>query len=768
MNPADAAQDPMAGFDEFARNYKGPTFNNGSIPGNTPAQTNLPQKPQGDQGLLGWLENNASTIGGVVGGIGGELIDPFGGGIAGSAIGSGLGQEVQNLTTGSTTNPLESGLVGGASQALGGLAGKGISALASKGASIADRYGTDLLSQVGGTVDRRTARALDANGTTKFMSDLGVNPNDHKAVSQGVIDTLTPVVNKGVGMSKNVDTNGLHDMIDSLVNNETGLSGMASDKGTEAYKVAQVLKSKIDKLGNQANVTGAPLTIKTNPSGGAPAIGPTDILEPNANPSDTLDTIKSLQRNAAQLTGKGKNPLTVTERAQSEANVHRTLADELEDRLYTGAGADKVVAKGLIDDNVISKLQSALPDTPASKQFIESIKNAKTIKELRSAQAPFVNASQLASEKLASRATAGATNDSTVKQILGMGGIAAAPFTGGASVAIPAAEMVMGTDTGKTIAGNLLRKTAGNVSKLSNIGTGKAITIGGKNITARDVVNKAMQQSFGHLFTNNDLGGGANPNSTSSSANGNEVQGNTPLTGMLNNVINNYASSIHGTANTQQPQSLTPEQEQQIIQTSGLQGLAQARDTLQYNNDVIKMTQPQLSQTGQDTINLGLNSLSSLQQLAPLWEKAISSGGTGGALNNISKIPVIGGSIAGGVSELMKNTPAGSSYKTYMDNRYELASNLAKLVSNGGRSGGVAGTQAIEEQLPTLSDSPQTAMEKFTKVASMINASIQNVMQTPATNTYGSLKSFSQPGNTSGAGGNLPVLPPNLSSSGAF
>lgn len=749
--------DPMAGYGSFSQQYSGPQFAiDGAAPAGSPGQTQLsgaPAPSKGASGVLGWLERNGQTIGGVAGGVLGELVDPLGGGVAGAAIGSGLGQELKNKTTGTTTNPLEEAAIGGASELGGKLIGQGAARLAHKAGELADNYGVNLLSQVGGTVDRKTARAFDANTTTRYMSDLGLKPNETKDASQGIIDTLTPLVNKGVSMAGNVDTSGLPDMVDSLINNETGLGGMAADKGTEAYKLSQSLKSQIEKLGGKADENGIPLLT------GAPS---RDILAPNANPSDTLDTIKTLQKQAAELTGKGKNPLTITDRATAEANIRRQLASELEDRLYEGAGANDVVTKGLVNDDVVGKLKNILPDTPASRDFIDSVQNAQSIKELRTAQAPFVKAIQLATEKEAGRATAGATSGNIVKQGIGAFGLAAAPFTGGASAVIPAAELALGTDTGKAITGTALRKVARALDKVANAGTGASI----KGITARDIVDKTVAQAFPHLVGGAGLAGGAtspNANLTASTVNGQTVPGNTPLTGMLNTVVNNYVKSVQNS--TSSNTSMDPATIQKVIQEGGLQGLSQYES-------YIKMTQPQLSQDQQNQISLGLNSLSSLQQLAPLWEQAISGGAGGGALNDISKIPVVGGKIASGVSELMKNSPSGASYKTYMDNRYELASNLAKLVSSGGRSGGVANTQYIEEQLPTLSDSPQTAMQKFTKVASMINAALQNVLQTPSTNTFGTLSSFSAPGNTSNLG-SLPTspslaLPTTLSAPGAF
>jgi hypothetical protein len=86
------------------------------MPIDTQVYQSAPTQPQPQSNGL-W--NLAPTIGSVLGGIGGEAADVFGGGIAGSALGGALGQQVENWATGSKGSDVGAG-VGGGLGALGG------------------------------------------------------------------------------------------------------------------------------------------------------------------------------------------------------------------------------------------------------------------------------------------------------------------------------------------------------------------------------------------------------------------------------------------------------------------------------------------------------------------------------------------------------------------------------------------------------------------------------------------------------------------------
>lgn len=709
MNPSDLGDDFMnfanrAGSQGNAIYYR-PGQVVADVPGPTPQQTNLPATHSAG-GVLGFLERNAQNIGGVLGGIGGEILNPFGGGVAGAGIGSALGQEIKNLTTGTKTNPFEEGALGAASELGGQVIGKAAGSGISKLANVADRYGSNILSQVGGTVDRRTARALNAQGTTRFMSDLGVNPSEHKAVSQGVINTLTPLVNKGVGQAGQVDTTGINDIANNMIDNHMGIDGISSQKGTAANKLSNSIKGMMDKLNGVENENGSPLARQGKPG---------DVLNPGANPNDTLDTIKSLRSDAARLTGKGKNPLTVTDAARAEADVKNSVADELEDRLYNdgeiapgikGAGADKMVNKGLVDNASISKLQSILPNTPKSQEFINAIKNASTIRELRSAQAPFVNAAQLAAEKEAGKATLGTTSGQLVKQGIGAGGVAAAPFTGGASALIPAAELALGTDTGKTLVGNGLRFAAKQGDK---IGTPNNPVLK----TARNIINKTAQQTTGQDLTG--------------LASGGSNESNGPVSSLVNNSINSTIAPLiaakNGSPTTGLGAITSPEQLQNVINAVGYKGLDAYLATQ-------KQESPQLTEKQQEDWTNAQNAINAIQDFAKTFEQVKASGAVAGGIEELgTKIPGI------------QNTKSEASLKTYNDNVGDLASTLSQVL--GGGRGSKALLQELKSELPGVNDSPQAAAMKLNIVVQRLGQTMNTILSAPATNTPGQLANFS-------------------------
>lgn len=724
------------------------TGGSGGLP-QSPDDVGMPQAapkvtPKGPSGIGGFLARNAENIGGVAGGLLGTAaagaLDVGTGGLAtvldptlvsgAAGLGEGLGQEIKNhYDPSQKTSAVKEGAIGAATQLGGDLAGKALAPIAKRGANLLHNYGIDVLSSVGGTLDKKTARALDNRGTTEAMSNLGFGPKDFGDIAPKVTGPdglLNKIVNRGVGQAGKVDTTGVGDMADSLVQQDTRIKDPSVEN-----KALTFIKNGINKINGVEDTNAAPLS-KTS--------APGDILNKGADPNDTLNFTRTLRREANQLTNNGKNPLSVTSQDAGVANLYNHVADELEERLYTdgktsagvvGAGADKVAANGLVTDKDIADLKALSPGNKQWESFVDTkVKNGDTIGKLRSLQAPFVRAGKIASEKLASKAGDSASKNALLKGGTLVGSVLAAPVTHGASLAVPLAE----TDAGKTIAAKGLQGASSLLDKsVTNNPRG--------TLTAKDFVNKTLLNTFPKLFSSSNGTAVKNPNGSQDITGG-------PVSSMLNNSVNQIANQVHDQLNTQQQQNpllqqLTPDEIQQILNTSGIHGLEAIQGQQSEALAIQKQEQPELSGNQQDDITLGLNSLSSLQQLAPLWESAVSSGAGGGAAGVASKIPFVGGSIANALAEGNKNSKSGSSYITYMDNRYDLATNIAKLASNGGRTGGVSNTQYIEEMLPTLSDSPQTAAEKFQRVAQVIQSSLQNTLSTPATNVPGALTNFS-------------------------
>lgn len=209
MNPQDlqTAQTSMAPI------FYSPSEVKPDIPAATPGQTGLPKSPSSP---LDWLEQNASTIGGIVGGIGGEIIDPFGGGVVGSTIGSGVGQGIQNATTGSSDNVVGAAMTGGASQLIGG----GITKLLGKGADVIGNF----LSKGGGDYLRSQASGLSDRLATKLpqifnnMQRYGVNKiNNFEDFTNPVLSALDNGKNAALEeLGPTVDASNLNQTVKNI------------------------------------------------------------------------------------------------------------------------------------------------------------------------------------------------------------------------------------------------------------------------------------------------------------------------------------------------------------------------------------------------------------------------------------------------------------------------------------------------------------------------------------------------------------------------
>jgi hypothetical protein len=189
----------------------------------------------------------APTIGGVLGGIGGEIIDPVGGGIVGAGLGSSLGRGIENTSQGKGfvgSDDLTAGLegaagqgvgdaIGGAVGAVGGAAskyGEGVANQATQAASdAADAEKVAAQGQAG--IDKATAtkanfgslsplkqKLNNLGGNQDFVESMGkdaTNPYDMRDVAQGGYE-----INNAVGKALNgvqIDTSGAANPLLKLV-----------------------------------------------------------------------------------------------------------------------------------------------------------------------------------------------------------------------------------------------------------------------------------------------------------------------------------------------------------------------------------------------------------------------------------------------------------------------------------------------------------------------------------------------------------------------
>lgn len=217
------------------------------------------------QDIGGFAERNAPTILSTLGGIGGEAIDPFGGGIAGAALGGSLGQGVKNHYEGQDplqSNDLTSGIESGVGQGIGygALAGAG-KVLGAVGKTVAPKIAESGISDV---LSKVTPAALKRLGNS-----VGINPTLETATKLGITDSADPT---------QLTTDDLEKMSSSgLPNVATGADGILSaTRDAIANKALDDSGRSIDldQVRNMANDTaekhGLNSDLTTNGAGGLP------------------------------------------------------------------------------------------------------------------------------------------------------------------------------------------------------------------------------------------------------------------------------------------------------------------------------------------------------------------------------------------------------------------------------------------------------------------------------------------------------------------
>lgn len=134
-------------------------------------------------GVLDFLENLLPTAGAVVGGIGGEALDAFGGGVAGASAGSAAGKALENKLQGKDIGGGVAGAAigGGVGQGVGGLASGAIDAAA--GSKLAEiGANSDDLGKILGKVTQGAVKGAAVGGAANTASSVAegqpANPKD--------------------------------------------------------------------------------------------------------------------------------------------------------------------------------------------------------------------------------------------------------------------------------------------------------------------------------------------------------------------------------------------------------------------------------------------------------------------------------------------------------------------------------------------------------------------------------------------------------------
>lgn len=350
------------------------------------------------------------TVLGTVGSIGGGLLGGFfGGGVGavpgaagGGAAGSAAGQWLENVLTGDNAGkdvgkeallggvfgagPLRLGkfalgvpalLAGrGAEEAAGNAAGNVVKGLAENGAKTAAEQplktstfgkfttaGNKLLASQYGTIDKPVMRETNPMDTISKLADVGIlKPTDAEKISHAITGSnglLTQQVAKAVGSAGKVSTGNI----------ENVFSNALAEHGIEP-NAASALRNTLD----------AQMAI---------------IAKEGNSPQTVLKVMQNLEKRAANLEGRGGNYRQSTPERVDAANVLRSVRNELQDQLYNASGGNKNLA-GVLTPELRNSLVQLHPKSPQWKNYVDNtIMKSKSIGDLRSAQAPFVNISKI-------------------------------------------------------------------------------------------------------------------------------------------------------------------------------------------------------------------------------------------------------------------------------------------------------------------------------------------------------------------------------------
>lgn len=382
----------------------------------TPQQSQMQQPQQQDRPFspLDLLP----VAGGLIGGVGGGVIaGPFGA-IGLGAVGSGAGEALRQRLTGEN-NPdqvlKESalGLIGGgAGEAIGGAArigakliGKGAGKALTKAGegAIASQY----------NVPRNVGRAINFPQAPIQLTKYGITSIDQvpKVADQvtGANGVLSQAVRKAVAKAGPVPLGAYTDETENLIPAVSDLaknfvSHPSITVGAET-KFNNFIHKAMQQLGKPIVGSSKPIIGKSGRGYGIGEIGTTKYrvfkenhvtnnLDLDANPSDVYGLIQDLEKQAAGIT-RGRAPTAITAEDQALSKAYYLVADELRDRLFSHAGADNAVLKGVLTPDMIKQLSEISPT------LAQEAMAAQNVRALREIQKPFVNANQAYDETVA-------------------------------------------------------------------------------------------------------------------------------------------------------------------------------------------------------------------------------------------------------------------------------------------------------------------------------------------------------------------------------
>lgn len=333
-----------------------------------------------------FLTHLLPTAGGILGGLGGEAVDVFGGGVAGAAGGAALGKTLENklegnsLGSGVLSNAAEGGVGQGAGGLLGKLGGKIIGAAGGKATNVAgDLLQGQLAKGTLGGIDSKALTSLGLTDARQLEPAAATITGENGALNQGVIKSL-------IAGGSPVDVGGIVAPTGKLAGTAGLGGGLTNDLIDQESTIGDSAGKKILNTVNKSvqNMMGG-----SKGSIGSQAADPLDVLAESR-------TLRDLASNAQDVGTRTQNAEQL-----GVSKVYNTVGRELEDRLFN-PGGNAVPLTDDVKSQIIDQLSPLKEISPkAYSNVVSQVTSARTAQELRPIQALWVRASQASSKSAA-------------------------------------------------------------------------------------------------------------------------------------------------------------------------------------------------------------------------------------------------------------------------------------------------------------------------------------------------------------------------------
>lgn len=614
-----------------------------------------PAKAQNKGNLL---TNNLNTIGQIGGGIGGFLLGGPLGGIAGAAGGGALGESLKRASLGEDQNLGESltqGAIGAGNELIGQGLGKFIL--------------SPLLSKLGGAVSKTGENILEKQVANK-TADLVSNEFGHVPATQRA------GLNEVVSM---MQQHGIEPTAENMARfAEAGTGGNGALNGIKNQLVMQGGQVHMGDIGQLVDEA-----ITKQPSLGS--IG---------NKQAPANIIRDALRQEIQQTiygGKGSltntaEPMSVLDAAKNifgykassgaEAAVYKDVRQGLINKLNEDAGISGLVSKYKVTpEDYQAILKAAGGNESLATHMVDQLNGATKLQDIQKAELPFVAAGRLsqAAGKAASSAlpTSAATPSGLgmLGKLTGAAGVAAAPFTHGISLALPAAELI-----GKGVTGEVGQKVLGK--GLSALGGLSGLT----GQVAQRAIPPAFESGPQTAETTPQLSAQTNLPSTASS-------GSSTSSNMFSPAIM-QAMALHD------------------IQTTGGKNI----DKIVQLNSIFG---PKASSPSSNDLTRASDIQDAFSVLDAAKAQFDDLGGGEGSLGGLTAdIPLVGQYL----------NPKG---KAYNQTKVDTAAALAKALTGSARPAASV-IEQYKHSLPDLTDSPEVAAQKLTNIRGQLSSRARN------------------------------------------